>query len=145
MSLSFVLSVVFGLAGTMDMLDYGDTPPNIGVAATSPCSMSLLCPSSLPMSSSLFFNDGNIILLSRTFVYKVHLSMLTALSGVFSTMVEIALPYPPAGLDDVGCDYVVFDGLPVVPLWDDPAMVDVFLQLMLNTGYVLMSLLRCCL
>jgi hypothetical protein len=60
--------------------------------------------------SSVWFEDGNVILQADGFQFRVHRSILAANSPIFRDMFQVASP-------DSGHSC---DGLPVVELLDDP-------------------------
>lgn len=62
------------------------------------------------MRSSIWYNDGNIVLQAEDTLFKVHRGILAQSSFVFQDM--FSLPPPPL------IDAELVEGCPVVPLFD---------------------------
>ncbi|KAJ7258995.1 hypothetical protein C8J57DRAFT_1185284 [Mycena rebaudengoi] len=75
--------------------------------------------------SSLWFDDGNIVLRAGNTIFKVYRGILAAKSGVFGTMFSLPPPNPNDRLH----------GCPAIVLTDDPGQLEVFLQALFDPEF----------
>lgn len=73
-----------------------------------------------PMRSSIWYDDGNVILQAETVQFKVHKSILAQSSSVFSDM--LSFPQPPT------TETEMIESCPVVRLSDSAEDVEYVLQ-----------------
>lgn len=78
------------------------------------------------LNKLVWFEDGNLILQTDTAVFRVYSGLLAARSSVFKDM--LAFPPPPEG-------NLMFDGCPIVRLYDSSEDVRYFLNAVFNSGY----------
>lgn len=73
--------------------------------------------------SSLWFDDGNVVLRAQRTLFCVHRSMLSRHSDIFRDIFTV--PQPPEGSEK-------FDNKPVVELHDSPIELADFLDVLYN-------------
>ncbi|KLO13574.1 hypothetical protein SCHPADRAFT_997222 [Schizopora paradoxa] len=88
--------------------------------------------------STLWISDGNVVLSAesldkaRTILFRIHKSLLSDQSEVFASMFAM-----PQGLDNEGKAVEMYEGLPLVKLPDDAESLEVLIQALRDTLYVL--------
>lgn len=83
----------------------------------------------LTPSAAVWHADGDVVLISETTAFQVHLATLIAVSPLFSGMA--GLPQPAAGTPQAP---EMYEGKPVITLYDPPKEVEVFLQAVYDTA-----------
>ena len=73
--------------------------------------------------STLWFDDGNIVLIAQDTAFRVHSSILSLKSPVFKDM--FSMPQPASGADS-------FEGCPAVLLTDNPTELADLLDFVYN-------------
>ena len=68
---------------------------------------------------SLWFPDGNVVLATDAYLFKVHKSMLSSQSSVFRDMFDLPLVDGPDESEVGGMVPETYDGLPLVKLADE--------------------------
>lgn len=78
--------------------------------------------------SSVWFDDGNIVIQAKETLFKVHKSVLALHSPVFKDMFSI--PQPPQEGE------IMIEGCPVIRVSDSPVDVTIVLEALCQRGYV---------
>ncbi|KAH8824289.1 hypothetical protein DL96DRAFT_1613600 [Flagelloscypha sp. PMI_526] len=76
---------------------------------------------------SLWFDDGGLVLLAGTKLFKIYRGLLAARSIVFSDMLSV--PQPPSAVD-------TYDGCPLVRMLDDAEELEAYLRAIFDSGYI---------
>ncbi len=67
----------------------------------------------------IWYHDGNIILASKEYLYRVHNSVLSMHSTVFRDMLQIPLPVARSDASDGVDDSGQWEGIPIVKMMGD--------------------------
>ena len=82
----------------------------------------------LDRSSSLFLRDGSLVLASETMLYRVHRDMMDQRCTFFESLPTLQENSLSEDSGQMFCE-----GQPVIPMLDDLAYLDVFLNMLLST------------
>jgi hypothetical protein len=84
-----------------------------------------------PRAQELWFEDGTVVIQAGNSLYRVFRGILAARSPVFRDMFQ--LPQPP--------DCPLFEGCPVVQIWDSPTELTALLRAIFEPEFVTLSFL----